>query len=102
MKDVNVRRFEMCVRCDGYLTEHPPAFGDGSLGSQLVSRFTAVVDEIHSLNVQEQSASASGATKAKSLARNSLLQTLEKISRCAQGMAITAPQLDKKFQMPRR
>ena len=103
MTDVTVRRFKMVVRVLGFLLENPIEFPKGSHGPQLVDQLQKAVAELQELSGEHisQITDARASTGRKSEARRSLVETMDAISLSAEGIAVTTPGLEGKFQLIR-
>jgi hypothetical protein len=102
MKDLNVRRIEMCARVVGFFISNPMTFSKGSPGPQLVKALADAVANINRLATIHTSelATARASSAARLAANKALIEALGKISRCAQGMAPTLPGVGDKFRPP--
>jgi hypothetical protein len=103
MNDDERRRFEMFLRVDGFGDAHAVSFPAGTLGQEVFGNLRAVIDELRSLAATKFSSASSAkqGTSSKGVARDRLLRRMERISNTAQAMAITTPDLNEKFRMPR-
>jgi len=100
MKDLNVRRIEMCARVVGFMGSNPITFSTGSPGPQLVKALEDAVTNIKRLATIHTSelATARASSAARLAANKALIEAVGRISRCAQGMAPSLPGVGDKFR----
>jgi hypothetical protein len=103
MNDLGLRRFEMYVRVCVFFAAQVTIFAKESLGAQLIQQFLAAVSEIKQLTIARVSGFGSARNYARNrmIARKGLRKIMETISKCAQGIAVTAPGFDRQFRSPR-
>ena len=103
MNDDERRRYEMFLRVHNFGEAHKDAFPAATLGREVFDNLSAVIDELRNLATTKFSSAlaAKQGTSSKAVARDRLLRRLNRISDTARSMAITTPDLDEKFRMPR-
>jgi hypothetical protein len=103
MNDSENRKLQMFTRARDFGTTHIADFDDGSLGKQLITQITGIVNELDGLASSQASGrgSARQGTTSRGQAREALHDDLEAINRTARAMANEVPGLDDKFRIPR-
>lgn len=103
MKDTEQRGYEMFVRVRDYVTARNADFPPTSAAGLLVISLREVIAEIEA-KAAEQSSGFSArrvGTASRGVARESLREQMEAISRTADALSLTTPGLEDRFRLPR-
>lgn len=103
MNDNENRRHQMFMRVQDFGSGHTTEFAATSLGRQLFTSLSTIVDELGSKGAAEVSGAGLSrqGTTTRQQARAALREDLEAINRTARAMADEVPGLDDKFRVPR-
>jgi len=102
MNGIETRRFEMLARVRAFGANHSASFAPASLAATLLTQIGAAVDTLTARSAAQigSQSSTRRATANRTLARQTLRDDLEAISRAARVIAAQMPSLDEKFRMP--
>ena len=102
MKSLDVKKYSMLVRVRDYGAARADLFPPGSLGAHTFAEIGAVVDRLKASVTTESSGrrAARQGVVSKAAARAALRRALEAVNRTARGIAVDAPDILGRFQMP--
>jgi hypothetical protein len=102
MKSLDVKKYNMLVRVREYGAARADLFPPGSLGARTFGEIGDVVDRLNASATSESSGrrAARQGVVSKAAARAALRSALEAVTRTARGIAVDAPDILGKFQMP--
>lgn len=102
MNDLLRRRLEACLRVKAFGVAHTDAFSAGSRGHELFTALDATIANIQARALEHDQGTRESRqmSASKNVARDSLLDQLEAISRTSRSLALQSPGLEEKFRMP--
>jgi len=103
MNNLNTRRLEMLKRVQNFGQDHNDAFPQGSFGRELLDAASQVVAKLESHGATQLSghSAAQNLGASKETLREELREQMSAINRTARVMALTTPEFESKFRLPR-
>jgi hypothetical protein len=99
MNTLDVRKYNMLVRVRDFGSAHADLFPSDSLGGRTFAEIGVVVDRLNT-SVTSASSGRRAGRQGVAVAREALRGALEAVTRTARGIAVDAPDIVGKFQMP--
>src|SRR5437667_12814078 len=102
MNNLETRRYEMLKRVREFGTAHANLFPKASLALEMLKSIGATLDELsqHTASQASGVGAAREGSSTKAVARETLRENLDAISRTARVLALDLTGLDDKFRMP--
>lgn len=96
--------YEMLTRVREFGASYPTAFAEGSHAATLLTKISGAVDEVTGSSAAQAAGSdlSRAGSASRKLARETLLEDVDTISRTARVIARRVPELEGRFGMPRR
>lgn len=103
MNTFDAHRYDTLVRIRDFGAAHTDLFPAGTIAGKAFAAITTAVDQLSAYAATQASrrGTAMEGTTAKGAARDGLREALQTISRTARILALDAPGLDDRFQLPR-
>src|SRR5256885_5713509 len=103
MNNLETRRFNMLTRVRDFGVTHSNSFPTNSLGGELFSELTQIVQRLEDFASEKSSSTGESRqnSTSKAGARATLKEWLQAIHRTARALAVQTPGIDKKFSIPR-
>jgi hypothetical protein len=103
MTNLETRKFNMLTRVRDFGIAHASSFPTNSLGGELFTEVTGIVETLESFASEKSSTKGESRqnTSSKAIARATLKKMLEAIRRTARAIAVQTPGIDEKFRLPK-
>lgn len=102
MNTIENRQYDMLLNVREFGTQNAASFPSESLGGRLFARVGEIADELAGYAVDENSHQLDqvGDMASRETARERLMETMKMFSRTARAMAVTRPDVERKFRVP--
>jgi hypothetical protein len=102
MNEKETRKYEMLARVRDFSATHASAFATGTLAASLLAEIESAIERLsdHSATQSAGAAAVREGSASRRLARETLRDDLEVISRTARALADEMPPLREKFRLP--